>query len=96
MSGFWKPLVHKNMSNFWNNIFHKFSIPKSVMEFNTFLSKLVTMGSDGASVMLGKKSGVLALLKEQQPSLIGIHCSAHRLELCYKDAIKKYLWLEKY
>ena len=28
-SGFWKPLVHKNMSNFWNNIFHKFSIPKS-------------------------------------------------------------------
>ena len=28
-SGFWKPLIHKNMSNFWNNIFHKFSIPKS-------------------------------------------------------------------
>ena len=26
MSGFWKPLVHKNMSNFWNNIFHKFSL----------------------------------------------------------------------
>ena len=23
MSGFWKPLVHKNMSNFWNNIFYK-------------------------------------------------------------------------
>ena len=54
---------------------------ETVMEFNTFLSKLVTMGSDGASVMLGKKSGVLALLKEQ-PSLIGVHCSAHRLELC--------------
>ena len=28
----WKPLVHKNMSNFWNNIFHKFSIPKSNFE----------------------------------------------------------------
>ena len=25
-SGFWKPLIHKNISNFWNNIFHKFSI----------------------------------------------------------------------
>ena len=25
-SGFWKSLVHKNMSNFWNNIFHKFLI----------------------------------------------------------------------
>ena len=96
------------MSNFWNNIF-KFNVEQllgvinaikrsaeTVMEFNTFLSKLVTMGSDGASVMLGKKSGVLALLKEQQPSLIGIHCSAHRLELYYKDAIKKYLWLKKY
>ena len=83
-SGFWKPLVHKNMSNFWNNIFHKFSIPK-----------LVAMGSDGASVMLGKKSGVLALLKEQQPSLIGVHCSAHRLELCYKDAMKKVPMAEK-
>ena len=22
-SRFWKPLVHKNMSNFWNNIFYK-------------------------------------------------------------------------
>ena len=28
-SGFWEPLIDKNMSNFWNNIFHKFSIPKS-------------------------------------------------------------------
>ena len=67
---------------------------ETVMEFNTFLSKLVAMGSDGASVMLGKKSGVLALLKEQR-SLIGIHCSAHRLELCYKDAIKKVIMAEK-
>ena len=25
-SGFWKPLVHKNMSNFWNNIFHKLGL----------------------------------------------------------------------
>ena len=65
------------------------------LEFNTFLSKLVSMGSDGESVMLGKKSGVLALLKEQQPSLIGIHCSAHRLELCYKDAMKKVPMAEK-
>ena len=62
---------------------------ETVMEFNTFLSKLVAMGSDGASVMLGKKSGVLALLKEQQPSLIGIHCSAHRrtvLQRCNEES----------
>ena len=52
------------------------------------------MGSDGASVMLGKKSGVPALLKEQQPSLIGVHVP-HRLELCYKDAMKKVPMAEK-
>ena len=62
---------------------------ETVMDYNTFLSKLVAMGSDGASVMLGKKSGVHTLLQEQQPSMISIHCSAHWLELCYKDAIKK-------
>ena len=32
-SGFWKPLVHKNMSNFWNNIFHKFSIASLVSAY---------------------------------------------------------------
>ena len=32
---------------------------ETVLEFNTS-QKLVAMGSDGASVMLGKKSGVLA------------------------------------
>ena len=25
-SGCWKPLIHKNMSNFWNNIFHKLGL----------------------------------------------------------------------
>ena len=28
-------------------------------------------------------------------SLIGVHCSAHRLELCYKDAMKKVPMAEK-
>ena len=50
--------------------------------------KLVALGCDGASVMCGKTSGVSALLKKIQPSLIVVHCMAHRLELAYKDAIK--------
>ena len=50
--------------------------------------KLVGFGSDGAAVMLGKKSGVAALLKKQQPCLQAVHCCAHRLELAYKDALK--------
>ncbi|XP_069109046.1 zinc finger protein 862-like [Argopecten irradians] len=48
------------------------------------------MGTDGASVMLGNKSGVVKRMAEltNRPFLKGIHCSAHRLELAYKDAVK--------
>ena len=30
-------------------------LAETVMDYNTFLSKLIAMGSDGASVMLGEK-----------------------------------------
>ena len=40
---------------------------ETVMEFNTFLSKLVAMGSDGASVMLGKKSKVVKISLKTLP-----------------------------
>ena len=43
-SGFWKPLVHKNMSNFWNNIFHKlglhFARVRILRTFNVWMSEL--------------------------------------------------------
>lgn len=43
------------------------------------LSKVMGFGSDGASVMMGRRGGVVAKLKEENPNLIGIHCVAHRL-----------------
>ncbi|XP_052088851.1 zinc finger protein 862-like [Mytilus californianus] len=47
------------------------------------------MGTDGASVMIGKKSGVVKRMKDLTNRPIhGIHCLAHRLELAYKDAVK--------
>ena len=51
--------------------------------------KLVGFGCDGASVMIGKKGGVSSHLKKISPELVTVHCFAHRLELAYKDAIKK-------
>ena len=43
-SGFWKPLVHKNMSNFWNNIFHKlglhFTCVRALRTFSVWTSEL--------------------------------------------------------
>lgn len=43
--------------------------------------KLVFLGSDGASVMIGKNNSVYVHLKTDVPSLISIHCIAHKLEL---------------
>ncbi|XP_014680148.1 PREDICTED: zinc finger protein 862-like [Priapulus caudatus] len=38
--------------------------------------------------MLGKKGGVASRLKELSPALQAVHCTAHRLELAFKDAVK--------
>jgi hypothetical protein len=53
-----------------------------------FKDKLVSLGCDGAAVMVGKKSGVAAHLTEEQPALVVVHCFAHKLELALKDASK--------
>ena len=58
------------------------------LEWDDVSSKLVALSCDGASVMLGCKAGVGALLQKEQPSLIKIHCMAHRLELSLKDMAK--------
>ena len=60
------------------------------MEMPDFLSKLIVLGSDGASVMLWCNAGVFALLKEMQPAIIAVHCCAPCLEPAYKDTAKKY------
>ena len=65
------------------------------LEKAMWTKKLVGFGSDGASVMMGKKGGVIAKLKNDQPLVQGIHCHAHRLELAFKDALKEQLLHDK-
>lgn len=38
------------------------------------------MGTDGASVMVGKKGGMVRMIRDvkERPFLKDIHCSAHR------------------
>lgn len=43
--------------------------------------KLVAFGADGASVNLGKKADIAALLKKDIPYLVDFHCLPRRLEL---------------
>ena len=44
--------------------------------------------SDGASVMVGKKNGVAAKLKNIVPTLLSVHCICHRLALPCTDTNK--------
>lgn len=46
------------------------------------------MGSDGASVNIGKKGGVAALLRREVPHVIDFHCLPHRLELALLEMQK--------
>ena len=55
-----------------------------------FMNKIASLGTDGAAVMQGKRGGLVALMKELQPCLVGIHCMAHRLELAFKKTVKSF------
>lgn len=48
---------------------------------------LVAFVSDGASVMLGKNSGVSTQVKKKYPDVIVWHCLNHRLELAVGDSV---------
>ncbi|KAJ8412305.1 hypothetical protein AAFF_G00145720 [Aldrovandia affinis] len=52
------------------------------------LSRVIGLGSDGASVMMGKRAGVGALLKKDSAFYIQVHCGAHRAALAALDAAK--------
>jgi len=51
-------------------------------------NRWLALGTDGASVMLGRKCGVLAKLQQTYPNIIGWHCINHRLELSVHDVVK--------
>ncbi|XP_070566900.1 zinc finger protein 862-like [Ptychodera flava] len=50
--------------------------------------RIVGFGADGAAVNFGKNQGVSARLSRDVPSLIGVHCVAHRMELAIKHSLK--------
>ena len=52
-----------------------------------FRSKLVWFGADGASVNMGNREGVIAILRKELPWIIFNWCLSHRLELAVKEAL---------
>lgn len=66
------------------NCLHSYGLSEAYLE-----KHLICLTCDGASVMVGKVSGVGKLLKDrlQQPNIIIWHCLNHRLELAVHDCI---------
>ena len=56
---------------------------------NETYSKIVGLGSDGASVMRGERSGLVARMKNEIPDLQAVHCIAHNLQLAIGDVCKE-------
>uniref|UniRef100_A0A3Q2XWZ4 DUF4371 domain-containing protein n=1 Tax=Hippocampus comes TaxID=109280 RepID=A0A3Q2XWZ4_HIPCM len=55
---------------------------------DTYLKKhLVAFASDGASIMLARKSGVAKRMTERYPNILIWHCLNHRLELAVSDTV---------
>jgi hypothetical protein len=50
------------------------------------MAKVCGLGTDGASVMTGHMNGVRALIREDNPHCVSIHCICHRLNLAVSQA----------
>ena len=68
------------------------TIAARVFEFlrqaNLDIGKLRGIGTDGAATMVGCRKGVVTRIKEVSPSVLGVHCAAHRLNLASTQAGK--------
>ncbi|XP_070569233.1 zinc finger protein 862-like [Ptychodera flava] len=56
---------------------------------NIPLCKITGLGTDGASVMTGRKKGLTGQFLQVNPQLVNTHCSAHRVALCSEQAATK-------
>ncbi|XP_023244386.1 uncharacterized protein LOC111642287 [Centruroides sculpturatus] len=63
----------------------KFSLRNNALD----LHKLVAIGTDNASVMIGINNGVYAKLKAEVPALILVRCLCHSLQLAISHATKE-------
>ena len=59
------------------------------------VDKLLGLRSDGASVMTGKRNGVVAKLKELNKSLVSVHCICHKSSLACCDTNDEIVYIKE-
>ena len=72
------------------------SIVSLIHEVNISGDKIVGFGSDGASNMTGRHSGVATRLKRAMPELVSVHCCAHRVALAASQSVDGIPYLKKF
>ena len=55
------------------------------------MTSLVSCAADGAPAMMGKQNGCLKLLKDNQPSMMIVHCVIHRENLVAKNYLHSFI-----
>jgi len=65
-----------------------------VQQCGLSLKNLKGLATDGAAVMIGKKNGVAAQLKELNPVIINVHCICHKLALACTDTNKEIAYIK--
>ena len=59
-------------------------------------SKIMGLGTDGASAMTGQNKGLTGMLLRHNPHIKNVHCIAHRLALCTSQAATNIPALKEY
>ncbi|XP_078693711.1 zinc finger protein 862-like [Branchiostoma floridae x Branchiostoma belcheri] len=59
------------------------------------VAKVCGLGTDGANVMVGRKSGLASLLKQENPLAYTTHCAAHRHSLAVSQAAANFPYLRR-
>ena len=68
---------------------------QSTYSVNLTRKNFAGIGTDGASVMTGRRNGVVKQLQDKCPSLVGVHYAAHRCALAASQAAQKIPEMEK-
>jgi len=69
---------------------------KFVSDNTLHITRLCAFGSDGASVMTGRLSGVAVRLTHHNPRMIAVHCVNHRLALAAAHASDSVPYLQQF